>query len=59
MQNKKIDLTFYYNEYFIDSEHRKMRAKQQHVCMQMNQYMINTNQKWGDVCCPFKIISYL
>ena len=28
------------------SEHRKMRAKQQHVCKEMNQYMINTNRKW-------------
>jgi hypothetical protein len=26
--------------------HRKMRAKQQHVCKEMNQYMINTNRKW-------------
>jgi hypothetical protein len=23
-----------------------MRAKQQHVCKEMNQYMINTNRKW-------------
>ena len=30
----------------INSEHRKMRAKQQHVCKEMNQYMINTNRKW-------------
>jgi hypothetical protein len=29
-----------------NSEHRKMRAKQQHVCNEMNQYMINTNRKW-------------
>ena len=29
-----------------NSEHRKMRAKQQHVCKEMNQYMINTNRKW-------------
>ena len=28
------------------SEHRKMRAKQQHVCKEMNQYTINTNRKW-------------
>jgi hypothetical protein len=28
------------------SEHRKMRAKQQHVCKEMNQYMINANRKW-------------
>jgi hypothetical protein len=30
----------------INSEHRKMRAKQQHVCKEMNHYMINTNRKW-------------
>jgi hypothetical protein len=28
------------------SEHLKMRAKQQHVCKEMNQYMINTNRKY-------------
>ena len=28
-----------------NSEHRKIRAKQQHVCKEMNQYMINTNRK--------------
>ena len=27
-----------------NSEHRKMRAKQQHVCKEMNQYMINLCQ---------------
>jgi hypothetical protein len=34
--------------YFIlfYSEHRKMRAKQQHVCKEMKEYMINTNRKW-------------
>jgi hypothetical protein len=31
---------------FTYSEHRKMRAKQQHVCKEMNQHMINTNRKW-------------
>ena len=29
-----------------NSEHRKMRAKQQHVCKEMNQYTNNTNRKW-------------
>jgi hypothetical protein len=29
-----------------NSEHRKMRAKQQHVCKKMNQYTNNTNRKW-------------
>ena len=29
-----------------NSEHHKIRAKQQHVCKEMNQYMINTNRKW-------------
>jgi hypothetical protein len=29
-----------------NSEHRKMRAKQQHVCKKMNQYTNNTNLKW-------------
>jgi hypothetical protein len=29
-----------------NSEHRKMRVKQQHVCKEMNQYMINTKRKW-------------
>jgi hypothetical protein len=24
----------------VDSEHRKMRAKQQHVCKEMNQYIL-------------------
>jgi len=33
--------------YVLYSEHRKMRAKQQHVCKEMNQYMINTNRKWS------------
>ena len=33
------------NEVNDNSEHRKMRAKQQHVCKEMNQYMINTNRK--------------
>ena len=28
------------------SKHLKMRAKQQHVCKEMDQYMINTNRKW-------------
>ena len=28
-----------------NSEHRKMQAKQQHVCNEMNQYMINANWK--------------
>jgi hypothetical protein len=28
------------------SEHRKMRAKQQHVCKEMHQYTNNTNRKW-------------
>ena len=32
--------------YLFDSEHRKMRAKQQHVCKEMNQYTNNTNRKW-------------
>ena len=32
---------------FYYSEHRKMRAKkEQHVCKEMNQYMINANRKW-------------
>jgi hypothetical protein len=31
---------------FGNSEHRKMRAKQQHVWQEMNQYMINANRKW-------------
>jgi hypothetical protein len=31
----------------VNSKHRKMRAKQQHVCKEMmNQYIINTNRKW-------------
>ena len=30
----------------FNSEHRKMRAKQQHVCKEMNQYTCNTNRKW-------------
>jgi len=30
----------------IYSEHRKMQAKQQHVCKEMNQYTNNTNRKW-------------
>ena len=34
------------NWHYIYSEHRKKRAKQQHVCKEMNQYMINTNRKW-------------
>jgi hypothetical protein len=34
------------NAVIDNSEHRKMRAKQQHVCKVMNQYMINTNRKW-------------
>jgi hypothetical protein len=29
-----------------DSEHPKMRAKQQLVCKEMNQYTNNTNRKW-------------
>jgi hypothetical protein len=29
-----------------NSEHRNMRAKQQHVCKEMNQYTSNTNRKW-------------
>jgi hypothetical protein len=29
-----------------NSEHRKMRAKQQHVFKEMNQYTNNTNRKW-------------
>ena len=29
-----------------NSEHRRMRAKQQHVCKEMNQYTNNTNRKW-------------
>ena len=29
-----------------NSEHRKMRAKRQHVCKEMNQYTNNTNRKW-------------
>jgi hypothetical protein len=38
----KFDIYVFIN----NSEHRKMRAKQQHVCKEMNQYMINTNRKW-------------
>jgi hypothetical protein len=34
------------NTYYHISEHRKMRAKQQHVCKEMNQYTNNTNRKW-------------
>ena len=30
----------------VISEHRKMRAKQQHVCKEMNQYIIITNREW-------------
>ena len=30
----------------FNSEHRKMRAKQQHMCKEMNQYTNNTNQRW-------------
>jgi predicted nucleic acid-binding Zn ribbon protein len=30
----------------VNSKHRKMRAEQQHVCKEMNQYIINTNRKW-------------
>ena len=30
----------------FNSEHRKMPAKQHHVCKEMNQYTINTNRKW-------------
>jgi hypothetical protein len=33
-------------QFYIHNEHRKMRDKQQHVCKEMNQYMINTNWKW-------------
>ena len=29
-----------------NSEHRKMRDRQQHVCKEMNQYTNNTNRKW-------------
>jgi hypothetical protein len=31
---------------FTYSEYHKMRAKQQHVCKEMHQYMITTNRKW-------------
>ena len=31
---------------YINSEHRKMRAKQQHMCKEMNQYTNDTNRKW-------------
>jgi hypothetical protein len=31
---------------YINDEHRKIRAKQQHVCKEINEYMINTNWKW-------------
>ena len=36
-------------KYNNNSEYRKMRVKQQHVCKEMNQhnvYTINTNRKW-------------
>jgi hypothetical protein len=35
-----------YKSRFCYSEHRKMPAKQQHVCKEMNQYTNNTNRKW-------------
>jgi hypothetical protein len=35
-----------FNLQISNSEHHKIRAKQQHVCKVMNQYMINTNRKW-------------
>jgi hypothetical protein len=54
--NVPMDLKYVCQQYFTcmrflgfiryNSEHRKMRAKQQHVCKEMYQYMINTNRKW-------------
>ena len=41
-----INIVFIAQKNHIDSEHRKMRAKQQHVCKEMNQYTNNTNRKW-------------
>jgi hypothetical protein len=40
--NLSINYTLYKNAGFwlVNSEHRKMRAKQQHVCKEMNQYIL-------------------
>ena len=44
--NKSEIYTCTTNDNDYNSEHRKMRAKQQHVCKEMNQYTNNTNRKW-------------
>ena len=42
----KTFITMHFARLGLYSEHRKMPPKPEHVCKEMNQYMINTNRKW-------------